>query len=1172
MKIRCGHCGKKYDIPERHLGKKFTCVKCDNRIKTYLPSQGDDPTERVHPVSPISETPPVDLNAATGSHFSGPDLSAMRPAGNRLAQGGPWYRNLMRIGLPVAAVTVAIAGGLLILKYQNGEPENPATDDPGATLAGNTVVAADDHSEARTAGSVAARSNDAGRVTLADDRPANFGQSGRFRDDIKYAGLRPPHILNDPLVDPTFVNYDITGFERFYFKELLLEYGLTYGGIEFQKLYERAMNSRSSSVRMDGAIACANWRHNLETAIPTILSTMGAHDVTADGKEYRLHYAARILNEYPNLVESAVEDIIANGDEGFDVCLDKLIEKNRITPDVFRATILAANSSDQRTVNGISLTHILDSFLGYSSLDTGFLDGRLNLNPFEVDLPRPVLDRIRRISWKDNGGKASIAGQTGLDMIPEFFDSLSFLRVSDVLQCGAMNFKMGPDSLKIAAYDQLEPLSRITDALNSSLAEVQFVTTGQPSDMDTATEATTPTLMIVRFKSAPDQDGLSKIGERSDDGQYLLEGGYFAAFVDNLTLAIGTSNEVDWCRNRRSADHIHPAVFHWQELEYCDAFQGDNSNATFFQFDMRTADASVLTMKEYFVDLESSLSPDEWREHNQQLADILAEFRRGQQGRDTGMRAALERWSDQNPGDYPSQAEIDRIRPIELSQEMRGTRLAREARGHHVLIMSGPGFAMTDPFEFQHDMLTPDESPIDLPADDDEIREFILALADETSVDTIEYQDVLSQFLDSVNDRIAASPEVVTDVQALPTLEATFGVSRLFSRPHVEKIVQIANSVEFSDGQVDRSRWAIACLAPIHSPEAIHAIAGFLNHDRGDNVLNADGMLDGVEAHEFDSARSDNSRRHLVGIEVEQTELHLRVEFADRINQVCDRLGPAIDYYLVHGDERLQSDCVEIVSKVPGLKRGLNYRLSMLRYNPATPSDVLDSLNRFMPVQPIEFEVPAHPGNDTRSTVYSNPFFASIERAVDGDPAEVTGLELFECESCPFKVKLLATANAEDSVLDFYGSLFHRPKREDESVQEWGERLANTEYKPEDYRVLEGLDQIIEGSDAIQVDTIVPDIEELIAHWNTSNDMLGSNLVKDEAGDSGADFDRIRYFFIDGVPKAQRTIAWRDQHEDHFHNKVTLRWIGRNRTTHPAYVEEIVNSLWIGDDFDYRQR
>ena len=57
-------------------------------------------------------------------------------------------------------------------------------------------------------------------------------------------------------------------------------------------------------------------------------------------------------------------------------------------------------------------------------------------------------------------------------------------------------------------------------------------------------------------------------------------------------------------------------------------------------------------------------------------------------------------------------------------------------------------------------------------------------------------------------------------------------------------------------------------------------------------------------------------------------------------------------------------------------------------------------------------------------------------------------------------------------------------------------------------------------------------------------------------GESGAEFDRKRLYFSQGLPKAQRLIvADGIQYE--------VRWMGRNHDKHPAYVDQILDSFGV---------
>ena len=262
-----------------------------------------------------------------------------------------------------------------------------------------------------------------------------------------------------------------------------------------------------------------------------------------------------------------------------------------------------------------------------------------------------------------------------------------------------------------------------------------------------------------------------------------------------------------------------------------------------------------------------------------------------------------------------------------------------------------------------------------------------------------------------------------------------------------------------------------------------------------------------------------------------------QVDSVDLPEESWAQVAGMLKHLFAVGDEEVLEDCLLVCQKSPQLVIEFNLPIkSIVEDSSASPdlrklaSNVLSIIRRIRVVEQDYSRLEEY----ARDSGIAN-YALEGHRKLRGDPPKISKLVPFREEARVFDIQL------PELHPDIWEIQLEGP----------------VDREQEEYREITGLKYTVLNGDVIVVNRRNHQPSESVhSDWNTTTGYLCDNLVRDEAGGSDAEFDRQRYYFAQGLPKAQRLIVYKGiQYE--------LRWMGRNHREHPLYLDQIMGSFGV---------
>ena len=304
-----------------------------------------------------------------------------------------------------------------------------------------------------------------------------------------------------------------------------------------------------------------------------------------------------------------------------------------------------------------------------------------------------------------------------------------------------------------------------------------------------------------------------------------------------------------------------------------------------------------------------------------------------------------------------------------------------------------------------------------------------------------------------------------------------------------------------------------------------------------------DGSMLGYVKDYMNAVPFDQSRQIALYVNIPNSQ-SLKL-IADNIQQVStidlsdenwQKLGRLLNHFFTMGDSDALRDCLLICQRSPHFVIEFNLPIKAIVDNPDESSELRELASSVLSVV-------------RRIQVVEQDYSRLEEYARDSGIANHALEGHRDFKGDPPKIKKLVPFRESARVFDLVLPELH--------PEIWEIQLEGpVDRVEEEYRKVTGLKYTVRNGDVIVVERRNHPPEFVTEDWNSSSKYLGEDLVREEAGEAGAEFDRTRYYFVQGLPKAQRLIVANGiQYE--------VRWLGRNHKTHPGYVKEILGSFAV---------
>ena len=338
MRVRCPECGKKYVIPERHVGKAFDCRRCQTRIRTREVRRDQQMKRRSQPVFQSSLPVLPDEPTLRESFKTTPEMSP-------LAQSG-WFKVLMAVPMVAGLLLIGYVFYLLIGDLQ---------------IASQVKSAGDEAMIAANAGDSSALDTDSDRPTRGARQEAGPVERVPFRDVEERHDAEPLATTSAPnaqptlpfksTFDPTILQFDPVNSKRILAASIEsnrncepLLFALNYGSREFRDLYFKGMQAGNRGLRFDCAAASAAWGGDAVPAIMTLLKCYVAE--VADASRDSFLIDDRI---------STVNQILAAHSDSTWVALQSLADNGNVDEQDFAKAHLVSRDAEGQSVFGLPL-------------------------------------------------------------------------------------------------------------------------------------------------------------------------------------------------------------------------------------------------------------------------------------------------------------------------------------------------------------------------------------------------------------------------------------------------------------------------------------------------------------------------------------------------------------------------------------------------------------------------------------------------------------------------------------------------------------------------------------------------------------------------------------------------------------------------------------------------
>ncbi|MCH2183341.1 MAG: hypothetical protein MK108_15185 [Mariniblastus sp.] len=249
------------------------------------------------------------------------------------------------------------------------------------------------------------------------------------------------------------------------------------------------------------------------------------------------------------------------------------------------------------------------------------------------------------------------------------------------------------------------------------------------------------------------------------------------------------------------------------------------------------------------------------------------------------------------------------------------------------------------------------------------------------------------------------------------------------------------------------------------------------------------------------------------------------------------QLSNMLRHLFAVGDDQVLKDCLTVCGKAPQLVIEFNLTVKGIADNAEVSAELREMASRALGVT-REIRVVEQDYSDLESYARDSGmanYALEGHRKMRGDPPKITKLVPFREDARVFDITL------PELHPDIWEIQLDGP----------------VDREQEEYRMVTGLKYTVLNGDVIVVQRRNHQpTEQVLNDWNTASGYLCGNLVRDEKGSSSSEFDRQRFYFAQGLPKAQRLIV-----SDGVQYEV--RWMGRNHDSHPAYVQRIFDSFSV---------
>ena len=251
--------------------------------------------------------------------------------------------------------------------------------------------------------------------------------------------------------------------------------------------------------------------------------------------------------------------------------------------------------------------------------------------------------------------------------------------------------------------------------------------------------------------------------------------------------------------------------------------------------------------------------------------------------------------------------------------------------------------------------------------------------------------------------------------------------------------------------------------------------------------------------------------------------------------ETIERLRLLVEHYLVNGDEASQLDALTVCKFVPNFATFMDQHISRI-----ADSDTAANLkNAARELRRRAREVRFAEGDyDFLEKLAQDSGLANYgiegHRDLKGDPPKIEKLEPFLEENRIFDIDLpYVDPDLETLQLD-----------------------GNVDPVEKEYSRVTGFKYMVRNADIVIVSKQRLTTECLEDDWRAATRFLQSRATLDFANETEYDFDRTRYYSIQGLQKAQRLVVVGD-------SMFEVRWIGRRHKTAPPYVQQILDSFRI---------
>ena len=1073
MNIECPACGKKYEVPERHLGRKFRCLKCKTKIRTgefvrelapatpVVPFPEDpapEPSLRKHRVSFQKETGPADVGVYKGLKI----LSVVLFIGGILALGlmivESQYGFLRQAQLDLEGIEGVADGSVEGAPRAESDSRPPAPDVDSGELAAQRedAVAVAPRGSGEAAPRTPAESTDLEPDAPPTFLPANepYGQEPRLGEvedfDPTWFANSPNYLLR------SVTKEDVNGSRM----EKVVR---SFGSPTFIKQYLRLQDSQDFSVRFYSSIGLANFGVNLDESLLVILEAIATNRTRVGTTKLRLDLANQLLAIHHERVPLALQamarrhsaeikgfaiEYLANlGTDAQPVVVEIANSLQDGRPYVPQDPDLAA-----KTIGDISL-YCLKRLRG-NAIDAvpelmnqiktmGESEFRTELNELVIDILTQSHGQTRRAEMND------WARGIGLDYIPSSMRHLVHYRMGRLLESDYFReIEQAPAFME--ALDLLQEKSRYR------LSDIDLVTLAYENEASTLWQKR-PFVMVVRTKEPIDMSRFGPYPVGEIEGKSFLqispEVGLYRARENTLILAT-LDDLVSIVTGRKFQSPLLVLPSGPKEVDY---FESNQHFAIACRFDAENC--QVESEFEYFV---PKIAKEKLALYEAEQFELPLEF----------------------PG--PARYVVETTEGIgNLEQASRLKIVNRIPITDFPLIL------------VRLDWLRP---------------------ADRTSLEA--WQDLVAAS--------ATQRGILSD--AANRVQVELGTINDLTRGEVCQLIS-QFFVNMDVGPAKNMRYSGEEKTNLH--RLLQMVSGWVEGP----ILSQ--VKDYMNAVHFDEARQigiyvripTSQSLHLIAENMRQME---KVELPD---ESWVRLSNMLAHLFAVGDDKVLANCLRVCGESSQLVIEFNSQISEMADDAQAPEELRELASKALgltrQIRVVEQDYSDLEGYARDSGIAN--YALEGHRKLRGDPPAITKLAPFREDTRVFDIQL--------------------PELHPDI---WEIQLDGAvDRELEEYRVVTGLKFTVLNGDVIVVErrSHQPS-QQILNDWNTTSGYLCSNLVRDVKGESGAEFDRKRLYFSQGLPKAQRLIvADGVQYE--------VRWMGRNHDKHPAYVDQILDSFGI---------